>query len=347
MPINGRAPSEEAAPNGLAPIGLARAGTIRAGAATPNGSGRQGAHVIEMQRRRLLLAFAEVIGDVGIDGASVGRVCGRAGVSRRTFYEIFEHREACFLVALDAALERISERAAPAYARERKWSARVRAALTAVLECFDSEPGLARMCVVETLRAGSEVSERRKHVIDVLAGAMDEGRGESKRGRALPPLTAQGVVGGALSVIHARLMENDRAPLLELVGPIMGMIVHPYLGAIAARTELDRSSPNTEAKSVRGPNDPFKDLTIRLTYRTALVLSTIAAEGGRGSHPSNRHIAEAAGITDDGQTSRLLRRLQHAGLIQNHSEGQPKGEPNAWTLTQRGKAVQEAIGGRA
>jgi AcrR family transcriptional regulator len=347
MPTKGRAPSEGTAPNRLTPIGngLPYTETISGGAVGSNGLGRQGAHVMEMQRRRLLLAFAEVIADVGVDGASVGRVCGRAGVSRRTFYEIFEHREACFLAALDAALERISEHVAPAYARERKWSARVRAALTVALECFDSEPGLARMCVVETLRAGPDVSERRRHMIDVLSSVVDEGRGESKRGRALPPLTAQGVVGGALSVIHARLMEEDHARLVELVGPIMGMTVHPYLGAIAARKELDRRSPDTEARSVRGPNDPFKNLSIRLTYRTALVLSTIAAEGGRGSHPSNRHIAEAAGITDDGQMSRLLRRLQDAGLIENHGEGQPKGEPNAWTLTKRGEAVQEAIDG--
>lgn len=62
--------------------------------------------------------------------------------------------------------------------------------------------------------------------------------------------------------------------------------------------------------------------------------------------PPNRHIADSAGIADDGQTSRLLRRLQQAGLIENHGVGHAKGEANAWALTPRGEAVQEALGGR-
>lgn len=314
-------------------------------ATAENGSGRQGAHVIEMQRRRLLLAIVELVTEEGLEGASAGRISKRAGVSRRTFYEIFEDREACFLAAFDAAVDRIAESVLPACAREPRWSASVRAGLTALLGQFDSEPGLARLCVIETLRAGSEVSERRRRVLDAVIAAIDEGRSESKQVDRLPPLTAQGVVGGALSVIHARLLEEHRVALVELVNPLMGMIVHPYLGPAAARRELDRPAPDTPSTTALGPNDPFKDLAIRFTYRTALVLATIAAEGGRGSYPSNRYIADTSGIGDEGQMSRLLTRLQRAGLIENRGEGQAKGEPNAWTLTERGEAVQEAIGG--
>lgn len=321
--------------------GTRRANSLRRQGAA-NGSSRQGAHVIEMQRRRLLLAFVELVSEHGLEGAGVGPVCKRAGVSRRTFYEIFADREACLLAALDTALERISESVIPACEGERKWSARIRAGLLALLECFDAEPGLARLCVIETLRAGPEVSNRRKRILDTLAAAIDEGRRESRQAGALPPLTAQGAVGGALSVIHARLLEADHAPLVELAGPLTGMIVHPYLGPAAARRELDRPMPAAPAAPVHVPNDPFKDLPIRFTYRTALVLATIAADPGA----SNRHIADTAGIADEGQTSRLLRRLQQAGLIENHGDGQPKGEANAWTLTPRGEAVQEAIGGR-
>ena len=57
---------------------------------------RQGAHVIEMQRRRLTHAVVEVVGEHGLEAATVGRVCEQAGVSRRTFYELFGDREECF-----------------------------------------------------------------------------------------------------------------------------------------------------------------------------------------------------------------------------------------------------------
>jgi AcrR family transcriptional regulator len=323
-----------------------RSARVRASDIRASGDvGRRGAHVVEMQRRRLLLAFFELVSEDGLEGAGIGPVCKRAGVSRRTFYEIFEDREACLLAALDMALERIAESVLPAYERELKWSARIRAGLLALLECFDAERGVARLCVVESLRAGVEVSKRRKRILEMLAGAVDEGRRESKQGEALPPLTAQGVVGGALSVIHARLLEEHHAPLVDLVGPLMAMIVHPYLGPAPARRELDRPQPATSPPAAHAGNDPFRGLSIRFTYRTALVLAAIAAAGGQGSSPSNRYIAEAAGIADEGQTSRLLRRLQGAGLIENHGNGHTKGEPNAWMLTIRGRAIQEAING--
>jgi AcrR family transcriptional regulator len=313
-------------------------------------AGRQGAHVVGMQRRRLVLALVEVVAEVGLDGASVGVICKRAGVSRRTFYEIFEDRETCVLAAFDGAVERIAASVLSACGREGRWSARVRDGLIVLLEYLDCEPGLARLCVVETLRAGPEVIEHRKRVLDGLIAIIDEGRAESRSRSAPPPLTAQGVVGGVLSVIHACLLEDPGGRLVELANPLMAMIVHPYLGPAAAQRELEQPTPNTPSviahrATTHGGSDPFKDLPIRFTYRTALVLETIATEGGRGSYPSNRVIAETSGITDEGQMSRLLRRLRQAGLIANHGEGHTKGEANAWTLTQRGEAVQQAING--
>jgi AcrR family transcriptional regulator len=346
MCATGKASSEETAPNSLTRVRnrpSVRVGVRSGGDCDGVGgvvaSARLGAHVVDMQRRRLLLAFVAVVAEVGIEGASVGRVCGRAGVSRRTFYEIFNDREACFLAAFETAVEHLAEHVIPAYEGEHNWGDRVRAALTALLERFDSEPGLARLCVVETLRAGAAVSQARKRVLDVLTAAIDEGRHEAKKSEKLPPLTAEGVVGGALSVLHTRLLRGDHRLLGELQGPLMGMIIHPYLGAAAARRELERRAPDAPAR-LRDPTDPFKGLAIRFTYRTALVLSTIASDPGA----SNRHIATTSGIADDGQMSRLLRRLRHAGLIENHGNGQPKGEANAWRLTERGEAVHAVLG---
>ncbi len=78
---------------------------------------------------------------------------------------------------------------------------------------------------------------------------------------------------------------------------------------------------------------------MRLTYRTLMVLSVIAAEPGA----SNRRVGEAAGAHDQGQISKLLARLSKLGLIHNSSAGQPRGEPNSWTLTPRGHEVQQAL----
>jgi len=126
------------------------------------------------------------------------------------------------------------------------------------------------------------------------------------------------------------------------------MIVLPYLGPVAARKELDR--PVLVSRAVaKGSNghvsvaasDPFRGLSIRLTFRTARVLGTIGAQ----PDASNREIGQDAGVTDQGQMSKLLRRLEKAGLIENRGEGQVRGEPNAWRLTAHGQGVLHAVGG--
>ena len=78
---------------------------------------------------------------------------------------------------------------------------------------------------------------------------------------------------------------------------------------------------------------------MRLTYRTARVLECIAAQPG----VSNRQVAERAGISDQGQVSKLLARLERLGLTSNTGEGHAKGEPNAWKLTPLGARVAQRL----
>lgn len=308
---------------------------------------RQGAHVVEMQRRRLLSAMMEVLVEHGYEGATVGRVCKRAGVSRRTFYDLYDEREDCLLDAFEAGVERLTARVVPAYMGEKSWREGVRAALLGLLEYFDAEPALARLCLVETLKGGPPVLARRRAVVDALTSAIDAGREQTKAADP-PPLTAESVVGGAISVIHTRLGMSGARPLIELTGPLMSMIVLPYLGPAAARKELERPIPRPRAarKYSNGhmppvASDPFRGLPIRITFRTVRVLSTI---GGRPD-ASNREIGQDAGVADQGQMSKLLRRLENAGLIENHGQGQIRGEANAWRLTAQGHGVLHAVGG--
>jgi hypothetical protein len=136
-------------------------------------------------------------------------------------------------------------------------------------------------------------------------------------------------------------------PLIGLLNPLMGMIVLPYLGRAAARRELSRpapkiSRPPVSSSAVAGRSctgDPLEGLNMRLTYRTLVVLSAIATDPGS----SNRQIADRAGVRDQGQISKLLARLHNLGLIHNTGQGQPTGEPNAWTLTPQGTQVQQAL----
>ena len=137
------------------------------------------------------------------------------------------------------------------------------------------------------------------------------------------------------------MLRRDPQPLVELCAPLMAMIVQPYLGAAAAQKELERPVLAPEQPAVpRLPADPFKDLSLRFTYRTARVLSTIADTPGA----SSKRVANASGIVDPGQASRLLTRLQRHGLIQDTGVGPTKGMARAWTLTERGESILQATG---
>ncbi len=323
------------------------------GAVPVDRAGRAGGHVIEMQRRRLLSATVELGYEQGVQALTVATICKRSGLSRKTFYDIFEEREECLYATFEEALAQATGVVCRAAAgegsvqrtrgaqRARGWLEQTRAGLQAFLCFLDREPGMGRLLVVEALGAGHQTLEARRRGIAQIITHIDQGRTETRAGREPPPLTAEGVVGAVLSVIHARMLQGDPQPLAELCGPLMAMIVQPYLGGAAAQRELERPVVAPESPPVpRLPTDPFKDLPLRFTYRTARVLSTIADTPGA----SSKQVADASGVTDQGQISRLLARLQRNGLIHDSGVGPTKGMARAWSLTERGESVLQATG---
>ena len=311
----------------------------------------------EIQRSRLLAGAAATIDELGYPRATVGRMTDRARVSRRTFYQMFANRDECFAAVLDEVVAVVGAELAVAELGGLPWRERIRTGVWTILAFLDREPALARVCVVQVLRAGPLVLERREAVLAQLAAMVDEGREEGARGEGLTPLTAEGLVGAAISIIYSRLSGWERrdappiATLTGLLGELMAMIVLPYLGPAAARRERTRpaftaptATPKTPAPAApRSASDPLADVNLRLTHRTARVLEGIAELGGRGSDPSNREVATFAGIVDPGQISKLLRRLERLGLLRNTGAGHAKGEPNAWVLTDKGQRVTHSI----
>jgi AcrR family transcriptional regulator len=287
----------------------------------------------------MLGAAAEIVSELGYEGMSVARVTARAGVSRRTFYDLFTDREDCFLAVFDDAVARIVAVAIPAYESKSGWRERVRAGLFSVLEFIGDEPVLGALVFVDSLGAGPRVLERRAQWLATLTTIVDRGQSQKTTTPGPLPLTAEGVVGAVLSVIHARIVERRGPHPITLLNPLMGIIVLPYLGRRAVTEELARAAPRAAKKPKRPARDPLAGIEMRLTYRTLRVLAAIAERSGA----SNRQIADTAGIEDQGQISKLLARLAGLGLIQNTGRGQTKGEANAWTLTTTGAEIERAI----
>lgn len=302
--------------------------------------------VTDIQRSRLLSSAVRAVEQYGYSHTTVTHITNRARISRRTFYELFENREDCLSAMFEDALERIAAEIVSAKSDGLPWRERIRAGLSAILGFFDREPVVARVCIVQVLRGDEGVLERRAEILTRVAETIDEGRGEGTRGKSVPPLTAEGLVGAAHAILYARLLKPGGEPLMDLLNGLMGMIVLPYLGPDVARREQARAIPvltSEQAADVRELQrldlNPLESIPMRLTYRTARVLERIAEQPGI----SNRQVADRAGISDQGQMSKLLSRLQRLGLISNTGEGHAKGEPNAWTLTSVGTQVAQSI----
>ncbi len=311
-----------------------------------------------IQRARMIAAMVDEVSERGSANVTVAHVVGRSGVSRRTFYELFADIRDCFLAAFDETLARAARYVLDAYDPKADWRERVRAALIALLEFVERDPDAGRLLIVDSLGVGAPTLARRQQVVDRIVVVVDEGRALCKPGNEPLELAAEGAVGGVLSVLHTRLLDRspsrardsqdgdgtrvDRPrepPLLELTGPLMSMLVLPYLGPAGANRELKRPVPRPADHTRRTTGDPLRDVSMRLTYRTIRVLLAV------GTHPgsSNREVAEASGVNDQGQISKLLTRLESLGLIANSGAGQPRGATNAWALTPKGQEVQAAI----
>jgi len=308
----------------------------------PGARGLPRAQVAELQRARLLAALVESVEEDGYECLTVNKVIARARVSRKTFYDVFANREDAFLAAFEQATDRLRRAAIEAYADEGDWRSGIRAGLAQLLIFMDEEPGLACLCLVEVLGAGERLLARRAELLGEVAQAIDKGRDAPAGKGDPPPLTAEAIVGGTLAILHNRFAREDETLATDLLSALMSTIVLPYLGARAARTELERSCkelPRDTGPAESGPDaDPLKGLNMRVTYRTVRTLTTI----GRNPGASNREASEGAGIVDQGQVSKLLNRLARLELIENKGEGQSKGGANAWHLTARGAYFEKA-----
>jgi AcrR family transcriptional regulator len=313
---------------------------------TLRGEGVARSEVTEIQRSRLLAATVSAVDELGYTDTTIADIVARSRVSRRTFYELFANREACVAAVLQDAAGLVEDELTAAGLRELEWRERVRGGLWAILSFFDCEPALARVCVVQSSGGGPEVLALRAEILGRLTGVIDGGRLQGACAEPYGLLTAEGLVGAALTILYTRLLRRDREPLTALLGELMAMIVLPYLGPRAARAEQTRAAPKPSPAARRNGSAPIagsandlRGIPVRLTYRTARVLECLAEQPGL----NNRTVADRAGISDQGQISKLLARLERKGLLVNTGRGHLQGEPNVWQLTPLGQEVAQSI----
>jgi AcrR family transcriptional regulator len=205
--------------------------------------------VTESQRTRIIDSMVSAVADRGYGETRVVDVVERAGVSRATFYDLFDDLEDCFLATYDYVSARVLETATAAF-NERPgavWPQRVRAATAAVLELYASWPEAARFATVGVLAAGPKALLRRGATIRRLAELVDAGRDEL--GVGLPDGVSLAIMGGVQELLLAELISGDASDLPSRVPEIVYWITLPFLGPEAAAAERDRAHGSLHAQS--------------------------------------------------------------------------------------------------
>ncbi|HEX5146845.1 MAG TPA: helix-turn-helix domain-containing protein [Conexibacter sp.] len=176
--------------------------------------------VLASQRGRLLEAMAACVAEHGYAATTVAQVIARAGVSRKTFYEQFPDKRACFLAAWEVGTDILLDHVQAAGEEAGGWRARLRAGVDAFLEVLAAEPEFARSFMIEVLGAGDEALARRAETNERFAAALAETHAQALAEgaplRPVPPWAFRAAAGAAweLTVEHLRTHGVERLPEL-------------------------------------------------------------------------------------------------------------------------------------
>jgi AcrR family transcriptional regulator/DNA-binding MarR family transcriptional regulator len=278
-------------------------------------------------RGRLTEAMAWVSATHGYAAASVERVSIRAGTSRRTFYEHFDNRQACFIAALDEGFELVHDALAACCAEQDTSAERLRAAAWEAICLIEDEPTLTRVCVVEALAAGPAALEARRRALDRLAAMIQDLSGAGHLGIARALLSA------GLDRLHDELTKpaarfDPEALYREVAYPCLVLIVGTETAATLALAPPPPRAPAQRRRRVAEP-PPIRARHERVTPRLVRTLAFLAAHPGAG----NTELQDALGIAHASQVSRYLHRLHHQGLV---TLGERRGRRRSWSLTTAG-----------
>jgi AcrR family transcriptional regulator len=160
-------------------------------------------------------AMVEAVARHGLAETTIGELVGLAGVSKTTFYEHFDGKQACFLSAFDTIVGYVSAQVAIAYDVDGTPRERLIAALDRFVELVLEHPDAASLVIVDSLTLGSAGVAHREGIWDRfegLAGAALLGSEEE-----VSPLVVRTIFAGFTGVVYRRLRRGEASALTAQV----------------------------------------------------------------------------------------------------------------------------------
>lgn len=195
-------------------------------------------------RGRLLAGLAATIVQKGYAAATIADVVARARVSKRTFYEHFADKEACFLALYAAAGDHMLELIARAADGDGPWRVRLDAATRAYLAALAAQPALTRTFLIEIQAAGERALAARRTVLARFAAQLrtltEEAARDDPALTALSAPMAMTLVGGINELLLEAVEDGRTEHLAELADTAGALLI-----AVVAAPRVQRHSRNS------------------------------------------------------------------------------------------------------
>lgn len=174
------------------------------------------------QRLRILAAIADTMAQKGYAATSVADIIRGAGVSRETFYQLYDNKLDAFMAAFDAVAEVVVETLAatdgPASPIDR-----IEALIEAYLGLVAATPEWARLFLVEVHAAGPDAIARRaeiqERIVDAITAALDTGDPAVR-------FDVRVIVAAIGPLVEAPLVRGDIAAIAALGAPLRAHVHH-------------------------------------------------------------------------------------------------------------------------
>jgi len=179
-----------------------------------------------------------VVAEKGYAATTVADLTREAGISRTTFYELFEDKEDCFLAAYDNSVDALVRRISAAYEAEDRWPDQARAGLATLLEALAADPAQARLALVDVAAAGPAAQRRYRTAVQRLTPFFDDGRDFAPGGRNVPANASRMAAGAVVGLISDELIADRADKLPGLLSDLLFATLVAYIGPDAAAREV-------------------------------------------------------------------------------------------------------------
>jgi AcrR family transcriptional regulator len=189
----------------------------------------------DSERERVLLATAELWGELGYEGLSVASICHRAGVEEASFAAMFRDVEAVATATVEVPLAAVVEVVSRLYSPDRSEPESYAMAVAGILRLMAANPAYADVVYI----TGRQMAPPGVHALyetgHQFLVAMLERLWEGSTLSEKPARAGLGALGGAEAVVRREIVAGRYERLPDLAPDFVYAAAVPFLGMAEAR----------------------------------------------------------------------------------------------------------------